>query len=82
MKTWQVQDAKAHFSKVVREATTHGPQKVTFRGEPVVVIISTKEYNKLKKQQSSFVDFIRESPLFGEELDLIRDKTPPREIEL
>ena len=33
---WQLQDAKAHFGQVVREARTHGPQRVTVHGKEAV----------------------------------------------
>jgi prevent-host-death family protein len=32
-KTWPVQDAKAHFSEVLREAEKE-PQIITYRGQP------------------------------------------------
>lgn len=81
-KLWQLQEAKNKFSQVVDEALVKGPQVVTRRGEEVVVIISTEEYNRLKKSQSSLTDFFRQSPLVGVELDLNRDQTFPRDVDL
>ena len=37
---WQLQDAKNHFSKVVQNARTEGPQIVTLRGERAAVVLS------------------------------------------
>ncbi len=82
MSTWQLQHAKAHFSEVIRNATTQGPQDITLHGEPVAVIISKKEFDKLTKPKSSLVDFLRHSPLKGLKLNLKRDKSSNREIEL
>ena len=82
MKTWQLQHAKAHFSEMVRAAITHGPQQVTLRGEPAVVIISKHEYEKLVKPKTSFVQFMRQSPLVGIKLKIKRDTSLTREIDL
>lgn len=81
-KVWQLQEAKNKFSQLVNEALARGPQVVTRRGEEVVVIISREEYGRLKKSQSSLVEFFRQSPLVGAELDLERDQTYPRDVEL
>ena len=82
VKKWQLQEAKNKFSQVVNEALVKGPQVVTRRGEDVVVIISKEEYGRLKKSQSSLSEFFRQSPLVGVELDLERDRTYPRDVEL
>jgi antitoxin Phd len=82
---WQVQTAKARFSEVFRLARTEGPQHVTRQGKEGVVIISEEEYERLKGrmlQPKSIVQFFRESPLVGIELDLERDKDTGRDIEL
>ncbi len=81
-KKWQLQEAKNKFSQVVNEALVKGPQVVTRRGEDVVVIISKEEYGCLKKSQSNLSEFFRRSPLVGVELDLERDRTYPRDVEL
>ena len=82
MKTWQIQEAKAHFSVVVKEATYHGPQQITLRGEPAVIVISKKEYDKLTKPTLSFVEFIRQSPLVGSKIKIDRDDNLTRDIDL
>ncbi len=82
VKIWQLQEAKNKFSQVVNEALVKGPQVVTRRGEEVVVIISKEEYGCLKKSQSNLSEFFRRSPLVGVELDLERDRTYPRDVEL
>ncbi len=82
MKSWQLQEAKARFSKVVRDATLKGPQNITVRGEPVVMIISITEFDKLTKKKPSFVQFMRQSPLVGTKIDWQRDTSTCREIEL
>jgi len=81
-RAWQLQEAKNKFSQVVKEALDKGPQVVTRRGKEVVVILSSEEYERLKKSQSGVIEFFRNSPLVGVELDLERDKTYPRKVNL
>ena len=44
---WKLEDAKARFSQVVREACENGPQRVTVRGKDAVVILSAADYAHL-----------------------------------
>lgn len=82
VKRWQLYEAKNKFSELVDKALGEGPQVVTRRGEEVVVVLSKEEYGRLEKSQSGLVDFFQNSPLVGVELDLERDKTYPRDVEL
>jgi prevent-host-death family protein len=82
---WQLQTAKAQFSEVFRRARTEGPQRITRRGKEGVVMISDEQYDRLiakSHQPKSIVQFFRESPLVGVDLDLERDKDTGRDIEL
>ena len=82
---WQVQTAKARFSEVFRLARTEGPQRITRQGKEGVVMISDEQYDRLvvkRRQPKSIVQFFRESPLVGVELDLERDKDTGRDIKL
>jgi antitoxin Phd len=83
--SWQIQTAKAQFSEVFRRARAEGPQRITRQGKEAVVMISDEQYEKLvgrSRQPKSLVQFFRESPLVGVELDLERDKDSGRDIEL
>lgn len=82
MRTWQLQEAKARLSEVIKQASREGPQTITMRGEPTAVVISKDEYERLKRPRESFVAFMRKSPLYGLDLDLRRDRTLTRESEL
>lgn len=82
MKTWQLQDAKAHLSKVVQQAISQGPQEISLRGEPVVIVISRKAYEKLMKPKLSFVQFMQQSPLSGTSIQLKRDQSKVRNVDL
>jgi antitoxin Phd len=82
---WQVQTAKAKFSEVFRLARTEGPQRITRQGKEGVVMISEEQYDRLTaklRQPKSIVQFFRESPLMGVDLDLERDQDPGRDLEL
>lgn len=82
MREWQLQEAKAHFSEVVRTVIDDGPQTVTLHGKPVVILISIEEYQQLKQPQPDFVQFIYNSPLKEIELNLERSTSTTREIDL
>jgi antitoxin Phd len=82
---WQLQTAKAKFSEVFRLARTEGPQRITRQGKEGVVMISEEQYDRLKvrsRQPKSIVQFFRESPLVGVELDLERDQDTGHDVEL
>lgn len=80
MNKWQLQEAKAKFSEVVKKAVSKGPQMVTLHGQPIVIVLSQDEYNHLIAPKSSLVDFFQQSPLKGISLDLTRDKSTDRGI--
>ena len=82
---WQLQTAKAKFSEVFRLARTEGPQRITRQGKEGVVMISDEQYDCLmvkSHQPKSIVQFFRESPLVGVDLDLERDRDTGRDVEL
>lgn len=55
---WALQDAKARFSELVRLARAQGPQHVSVRGEPAVVVISEEEFARMTAARPSIVDHI------------------------
>jgi antitoxin Phd len=80
MEHWQLQDAKNRFSEIVKKALREGPQVVTRRGKKTVVIMSIEQYQSLVRPKINIVDFFQESPLRGEDLDLMRRKDSAREV--
>ena len=82
---WQLQDAKARFSEVVKQARERGPQHVTVRGEPAVVVISEEDYAKLTAPRRSIVDHILDAPPWPDDVvDAIneRSRDTGREVSL
>jgi antitoxin Phd len=47
MKTWPVQDAKAHFSEFLDACLDEGPQIVTRRGIEAAVLVNISEWKRL-----------------------------------
>lgn len=83
--TWQVQTAKARFSEVFRRARSVGPQRIRKQGKEGVVMLAEEQYERLMarwRQPKSLVEFLRASPLVGVQLDLARDPSPARDIDL
>lgn len=82
MRTWQLQEAKARLSEVVKSSQRDGPQEISVRGEAVVVVLSKAEYDRLRRRKPSLFDFLRRSPLMGVELELERDRSLSRDLRL
>jgi prevent-host-death family protein len=83
MQAWQMQEAKARLSELIKRAQQDGPQDITSHGKSVAVVLSRTEFDRLTGGQESFVEFMRRSPLYGcEEIELERDRSLTREIEL
>lgn len=82
MRNWQLQEAKARFSELVKQAAKDGPQRITVHGKPTVVLLSVKEYSRLTKPKISFIKFLRHSPLVSIKIDLERNKSLSRDIDL
>jgi len=83
--SWQVQTAKARFSEVFRRARSEGPQRITRQGKEGVVMVAEEQYEQLvgkTHQPKSLVQFFRQSPLVGVDLDLERDRDAGRDIDL
>jgi prevent-host-death family protein len=83
MHTWQIQEAKARLSTVLRSAEQDGPQEITHHGRSVAVLLSRADYDRLTGNRQSLVEFMRRSPLYDQD-DLIieRDISLTRKVEL
>ena len=80
--TWQLQEAKNKFSKLVEKAQYEGPQFVTKHGKETVVVLSMEEYHNIFKPKSNLFQFIQASPLSETSIIIERDKSTARDIEL
>lgn len=78
---WRLSEAKNRFSELVSMALTEGPQRVRRRDETVVVL-SLASYQQLTGERPDLKEFLlREGPHF-DDLDLTRDRSPMRELDL
>ena len=83
MHAWQMQEAKARLSEVVKCAESEGPQNITLHGQSVAVVVSRSLFDSLTGNDQSLVEFMRRSPLFGaEDIVLERDTSLTREVPL
>lgn len=83
MKRWQIQDAKAKFSELIRAAGSEGPQDITHHGKSVAVVLSRDTFNRLSQTGESLGAFMQRSPLYGlDDLRLERDTSNTRDTEL
>ena len=75
-KSWPVQDAKARFSEVLREAEKE-PQIITRRGEETAVLMSAEQYRRLRggKSARTLYEIWKSAPKVPE------FKVPPRRRE-
>jgi antitoxin Phd len=78
IQSWQLQEAKNKFSKVVKDAQFYGPQLITKHGVETAVVLSYADYQQLAARQQKLSEFFRNSPLVGVDLDLTRDTSPSR----
>ena len=81
MTKWQVNEAKSHFSELLKQAEEDGPQVITRHGTDKVVVLSIEEYRKLEASQPSFKEYL----LSGQKVDefeIERSCDKGRDIEL
>jgi prevent-host-death family protein len=78
MAEWNLAEAKNRFSELVNLALTKGPQRVRRRKDEVVVI-SAKEYERLKGKRPRFKEHLFSGPSF-ETLNLERDSSSIRDV--
>lgn len=79
--TWTLAVAKARFSEVVDRAQA-GPQTITRNGKPSAVIVSAEEWARKTVRKGTLAEFLLSSPLRGADLDLERQRDPPRDVTL
>ena len=79
--TWKLAEAKNKLSEVISRALNEGPQCVTRRGD-AVIILSQKEYERLIKKRISFKDFLCDQNENFEDVNILRDDSEMREVDL
>ena len=81
---WPLQDAKAHFSELVRRVRSDGPQLVTVHGRDEVVVVAAEEFRRLKGNRTgaALIAALQESPYRDIDLEPRRERLPVRDVKL
>jgi len=79
---WQIQEAKNRLSLVVEQARSKGPQTITLRGKPAVVVVSFDTFQEMTAPRRPLSRFFHESPLKGVLLELERSTDKGRQVSL
>lgn len=83
MQQWQMQEAKARLSEVVKRAQSEGPQDITMHGRSVAVVLSREAFEQLAGNEDSLVEFMQKSPLYDlDEVTFTRDTSKTRKVNL
>lgn len=83
MHRWQIQEAKARLSNLLRNAEQEGPQEITHHGRSVAVLLSPDDYDRLTDNRQSLVDLMRHSPLYDQnDVVIERDASLTREFQV
>ncbi|HEY3800701.1 MAG TPA: type II toxin-antitoxin system prevent-host-death family antitoxin [Caulobacteraceae bacterium] len=81
-KVWDVSDSDSDkLRQLVERAQQEGPQTLAVDGEPTAAVISLAELRLLQERKPTFKEFLLSFPSL-DELDLGRDSTPPRDVDL
>ena len=82
MQRWQLQEAKAHLSEIIRLSAQQGPQIFTVRGKEEAVLVSKQDYERLTGSKPNLFDFMSQSPLKGLEISFERDRSKIRDVDI
>ena len=79
---WQLQEAKQHFSELIRAVQTRGPQIVTKHGEQVAVVLDIVDYRRMTGVElvEDFKSFLVSAPDMSD-LEIERSTEPVREVD-
>ena len=79
---WKLGEAKARLSEVVRLAAEGQPQRVTVNGRDAVVVVATKDFDRLQapREASSLHHLLSRSPLRRLEFQHGPIEGPVREV--
>lgn len=90
-KTYSVAEVRRNLARLIRSAERGKAIEITRRGEPVAVLLSATEYLALTGERPPFIEALHrlrehldvEALGIGDaELEVLRDASPGREVEL
>jgi len=77
---WKLTDAENKFGEVFSRAMAEGPQRI-HRRDGTAILISEKELDALRRTTNPMIAYLMSGPGL-EDVDLTRDNSPMREVEL
>lgn len=79
---WRLQDAKARFSELVRQARQRGPQRITLYGRDAVVVVRADVFDRLLRPISGrdIVAALAASPLGEVAIERLTVKSRARDV--
>ncbi len=81
--SWKLEDAKSHFSELVKSAKRE-PQRVTVHGKDAVMVVDAESFARLlpASMQPSLHQLLSDSPLTRLEFNHRSVRSPVRDVEL
>ena len=79
--TWNLSEAGDKLAEIVERAHADGPQALVVDGEARAAVISIGELRRLQERKPTFKEFLLSIPSL-EGVDLARDQTPTRDLDL
>ncbi len=83
MANWQVNQARNHWSEVLDQAESNGPQIITHHGKQRAVVLSMDAYRGLEAGKPDLISFLLRGPKPGiDDFEIERDRSgSDRDIE-
>jgi hypothetical protein len=77
---WELEDAQGRVSELFDRVLSNGPQRICC-GDRSVIMLDARAYEELIAGRQPFIELLRSGPgLDG--VDLTRDQTPMRDVDL
>lgn len=80
MHVWQLQEAKAKLTQLIKEAKRE-PQIISRHGVNEMIVISIEQYEALVGKKETLASFLKNSPLYGVDWEPKRDSSGMRNID-
>jgi prevent-host-death family protein len=80
MKQWSIRDAKNHLSELV-DAAQDAPQTITRRGRCAAIVLSQREFDRLRRRSEPLSQFFARAGLEDVEIERIQG-VPREDVEL
>jgi prevent-host-death family protein len=62
---WQLQQAKAKLSELLKRSEQEGPQEITVHGQARAVVLSKADYDRLSSKQPTIIELMKVAGVYG-----------------